>query len=82
MSGIDIVNAALTNDKESFMAAFNAAISSKVTDALEVKKVEIASGILDTTVEQQNEVESIDAEVSGTNAADSSVESTPETATA
>lgn len=82
MSGIDIVNAALMNDKESFMAAFNAAISSKVTDALEVKKVEIASGILDTTVEQQNEVESIDAEVSGTNAADSSVESTPETATA
>jgi len=81
MSGIDIVNAALTNDKESFMTAFNAAISSKVTDALEVKKVEIASGILDTTVEQQNEVETTDAEVSGTNAADNSVESAPETAT-
>ena len=43
---VDIVDAALAQDKESFMQAFNAAIAQKVTDALEVKKVEIASSLI------------------------------------
>ena len=46
MESIDIVNAAIAHDKESFMNAFNAALASKVTDALDVKKVEIASNML------------------------------------
>lgn len=42
----NIVDNILMNDKESFMQAFNAAISAKVSDALELKKVEIASSLV------------------------------------
>jgi len=61
METINIVNAALAGDKESFMTAFNAAISNRVVDALEVKKVELASNLLGIE-EQPNEIETTDAE--------------------
>ena len=65
MEPIDIVNAAVAGDKDSFMAAFNAALSNKVSDALEVKKVEIASNLLGTQEEVPNEVQTDTVEVDG-----------------
>jgi hypothetical protein len=50
---VDAVTAAISGDKESFLTAFNNAIASKVTDALEVKKVEIASNLLGVQDELQ-----------------------------
>ena len=64
MSSLDIVNAALMNDKEALVAAFNSEIAGSVSDALEVKKVEIASTILNTE-EPTNEVETTEVEVDG-----------------
>ena len=64
MSSLDIVNAALMGDKEALVAAFNSEIAGRVTDALEVKKVEIASTILNTE-EPTNEVETTEVEVDG-----------------
>jgi len=46
MDTINIVDAVLAGDKETFMQAFNAALSNKITDALEVKKVELASTLI------------------------------------
>lgn len=63
MSSLDIVNAALAGDKEAMAAAFNAEIGSRVTDALEVKKVELASSLI--TTEEPNEVETTEVEVDG-----------------
>ena len=65
MEPIDIVNAAVAGDKDSFMAAFNAALSNKVSDALDVKKVEIASNLLGTQEEVPNEVQTDTVEVDG-----------------
>lgn len=64
METVNIVDAVLAGDKETFMAAFNAALADKVTDALEVKKVELASTLLmpqefsqEATEVTKNEVE-------------------------
>jgi len=65
MEPIEIVNAAVAGDKESFMAAFNAALSNKVSDALDVKKVEIASNLLGAQEEVPNEVQTDTVEVDG-----------------
>lgn len=62
---VEIVNAALAQDKDAFMQAFNNAISQKVVDALEVKKVEIASNLLGTQEVETNEIETTQAEVDG-----------------
>jgi hypothetical protein len=51
-------------DKEALVAAFNSEVAGRVTDALEVKKVEIASTILNTE-EPTNEVETTEVEVDG-----------------
>ena len=64
MSSLDIVNAALMGDREALVAAFNSEVAGRVTDALEVKKVEIASTILNTE-EPTNEVETTEVEVDG-----------------
>lgn len=66
MEGYNLVDAMLAHDKETFMQAFNAAISSKVNDALEVKKVEIASNLLTPQEEINNEAIGIETEVDGT----------------
>lgn len=64
METVDLVNAAMNQDKEAFAAAFQAAIANKVTDALEVKKVELASTLITPEVET-NEVETTEVEVDG-----------------
>ena len=64
MSSLDIVNAALMGDREALVAAFNSEVAGRVTDALDVKKVEIASTILNTE-EPTNEVETTEVEVDG-----------------
>jgi hypothetical protein len=67
MDNINIVDAVVAHDKEAFMQAFNAAISNKVSDALELKKVEVASSLITTPEEvATNEVETITPEVVGT----------------
>lgn len=53
----EIVDAILQNDKDRFNSAFENAISTKVTDALEVKKVEIASSLLGTPEPEEVAVE-------------------------
>ena len=45
---VSIVNAAIAQDKDAFMNAFNSAIAHKVSDALEVKKVEVASSLINS----------------------------------
>lgn len=66
---VQAVTAAIAGDKEAFLSAFNNAIANKVTDALEVKKVEIASNLLGV----QDELETVTTEVDGST--DGSVES-------
>ena len=61
---VDAVTAAISGDKEAFINAFNNAIAAKVTDALEVKKVEIASNLLGQE-EVSNEFEGSETEVDG-----------------
>ena len=72
---VDAVTAAIAGDKEAFMNAFNNAIASKVTDALEVKKVEIASNLLGQE-EVSNEFEGSETEVDGSGDAAASTETT------
>lgn len=56
-----MVDSILNGDKESFMQQFQAAMATKVSDALEVKKVEMASTLIapdkQETVEVEQEVE-------------------------
>lgn len=80
MNTIDMVNAALSGDKEAFQAAFNATIADKVSDALEVKKVEVASSLI-TPQEDTNELETNEVEVDGSESSDGSAEVTGETST-
>ena len=79
---VSAVTAAIAGDKEAFIAAFNNAIANKVGDALEVKKVEIASNILgaaDQEVET-NEVDGTETEVDGSERSDGSEATSTETA--
>ena len=69
MDAESIVNAAITGDKDATLTAFNAAIAAKVNDALEVKKVEIASNLLGTE-ETTNELETTEVEVDGSESSD------------
>lgn len=61
-----MVSSILANDKESFMQAFNAAIANKVTDVLELKKVELASTLMgdQSAQETTNELEVDDFDMS------------------
>jgi hypothetical protein len=54
-----IVDSILSQDKEAFVDAFNAAIAAKVSDALEVKKVEIASSLITPEMAVEEEVEQV-----------------------
>jgi hypothetical protein len=64
---VDAVTAAIAGDKEGFAQAFQNAIASKVTDALELKKVEIASNLLDAGQQEvvSHEVDGTQTEVDG-----------------
>lgn len=64
----NLINAAISGDKEAAVSAFNAAIAAKMTDALDVKKVEIASNLLGTNEVETNEPEATQVEVDGTDA--------------
>lgn len=64
MEDVNIIDAALAGDKETFAQAFNAAIAGKVNDALELKKVELASNLL-TPETVSNETETVETEVDG-----------------
>jgi len=55
-----IVDSILSQDTDAFVGAFNAAIAAKVTDALEVKKVEIASSLITPEMAVEEEVEQVD----------------------
>ena len=75
---VDAVTAAIAGDKESFLNAFNNAIAAKVGDALEVKKVEIASNLLGQE-EVTNEIQGLETQVDGSgDAADSTEEASQE----
>lgn len=64
MDTVELVNLAIAGDREALVAAFDNAMAAKVTDALEIKKVEIASNLLDT--EGTDEVTDTTLEVDGT----------------
>lgn len=58
----EIVEAVTLGDKEGFMSAFHSALAAKVSDALEIKKVEIASTLIAPASSEvvEEEVEQID----------------------
>jgi hypothetical protein len=64
----NLVDAILNGDQEGIMNSFNAAMAERVSDALEVKKVELASTLIapaavetqDVTAEVNEEAEQID----------------------
>jgi hypothetical protein len=64
MENVDLINAVMNQDTETFAAAFQSAIANKVTDALEVKKVELASTLITPEVET-NEIETTEIEIDG-----------------
>ncbi len=77
MNTIDIVDAVFAQDKDSFMSAFNSAMASKITDALELKKVELASTLLSPetiAVETTDETNEITTEVDGAESFSNTVE--------
>ena len=74
---VDAVTAAIAGDKEAFMNAFNNAIANKVSDALEVKKVEIASNLLGQE-EVTNEIQGLEIQVDGSGDATVTADSTEE----
>lgn len=63
-SVLDTVNAAIMGDREGFAKGFESLIATKVGDALEIKKVEVASSLL-SPVEVTNEIENTETEVDG-----------------
>lgn len=67
MNTLELVNAAIAGDREGATKAFNDVMGLKVTDALELKKVEVASNLITTqeAEQEQNETEELQAEVSG-----------------
>jgi len=78
MNTVELVNAALAGDRDAVLAAFNTAIADKVSDALEIKKVEIASNLLGTETEETTDGSTeIQAEVDGS---DASAETTADAA--
>lgn len=79
LSKLNIVDAVIAQDKDAFMQAFNNAISAKVYDALEVKKVEIASNLLGTQEVETNEIEGNQTEVDGSGDATVTADATEST---
>lgn len=65
MENNNLVDAIVAGDKESFMQAFNAALANKVSDALELKKVELATNLIATPEETVDEPTEIETEVVG-----------------
>ena len=74
---LQAVTAAIAGDKDAFLSAFNNAIATKVTDSLEVKKVEIASNLLGV----QDELETTQTEINGSDASNGTTEFSVDSAT-
>lgn len=75
----DLVNAVIGGDKEGAQKAFSDMMAAKVTDALDVKKVEVASNLLGTQEVETNEPEAVETEVDGSsNEEPTSTEESPE----
>lgn len=68
MNTVELVAAAIAGDKEGVLNSFNAAMADKVTDALELKKVELASNLMNSedSEETTDEPTEAETEVSGT----------------
>jgi hypothetical protein len=77
METVDLVTAVISGDKDGASAAFNAMIAGKVSDALELKKVELATTLL-SPEEAVDEPTESETEVDGTatESDESSAEST------
>lgn len=67
---LNTVNAAIMGDRDGFQQGFNSLISAKVNDALEIKKIEVASQLLNPNIETSNEFEKTQTEFDGSDAAD------------
>lgn len=52
MNTESLISSILSKNEDSAVEAFNAAIASKIADALEVKKVEVASNFISAPAEQ------------------------------
>lgn len=70
MNTVELINLAIAGDKDALTTAFNSAMAAKVSDALEIKKVEIASNLLGT--EETDETTNATVEVDGTDGSESS----------
>ena len=57
MNSESLVNAILTQDGETIVGAFDSAIANKIADALEVKKVEVASNFISSPAEMETTTE-------------------------
>jgi len=68
MDAQSIIDAAISGNMDAMQTAFNSALAAKVTDALDVKKVEIASNLLGT--EETNELEATEVKVDGAESSD------------
>lgn len=75
METVDLVTAVINGDKDAAKTAFDSMIADKVSDALEIKKVELATNLIspeevaDESTESQAEVDgAADAESSTTEA--------------
>lgn len=69
MDTVELINLAIAGDRDALTAAFNGAMAAKVSDALEIKKVEIASNLLGT--EETDETTNATVEVDGTDGSES-----------
>jgi|APGre2960657373_1045057.scaffolds.fasta_scaffold12460_2 hypothetical protein len=65
MSTLELVNAAISGDRDQAISNFNSILASKVSDALEIKKVELATNLL-TPQEEQNDTTENSIDVDGT----------------
>lgn len=81
MNTVELVNLALSGDKEAVATAFQQTMAAKVTDALEIKKVEIASNLLGTEETSDETTEpSIEVDGSSDGATDTNAEPATEVA--
>ena len=79
MDTIELVNAAIAGDRDAVMAAFDTTMAQKVSDALELKKVEIASNLLAPQEEVPSD-ESTQAETEVDGGANDAAETSTESA--
>lgn len=59
----DIVDAVLRGDAEAFKSTFDQIVADKISDALEVRKIELASTLIATEEEPNDSEESFDGDI-------------------